>query len=252
MPNGVITDVNLLLNDLTHTTPRDIDLLLSASNGRRVLVMSDVGNVSLGQEDAVVNIDLALDDEAGTPLPVTGRLFSGTFQPTNLVLAGDPDSFAAPAPAPDGNVALSTFDGADPNGTWQVWVMDNVLGQGGDFGGGWELRITPTSTPPRLMSEFPPTRTRRTPGTRSTRRGGSRSAIAIEPRAATNNVHCTLGPGRHRLVRCVAGLGRGHLLAVVETHLNLRSTPTSSHTETIRVVPLSGSPERREHAQHAA
>ena len=107
MPNGVITDVNLLLNDLTHTTPRDIDLLLSASNGRRALVMSDVGPGSLGQEDAVVNLDLTLDDEAGTPLPVTGQLFSGTFQPTNNLVSGDTDAFAAPAPAPDGNVALT-------------------------------------------------------------------------------------------------------------------------------------------------
>lgn len=141
MPNGVITDVNLLLNDLTHTTPRDIDLLLSASGGRRALVLSDVGPGGLGQEDAVTNIDLTLDDEAGTPLPVTGQLFSGTFQPTNLVVAGDTDAFAAPAPAPDGNVALNTFDGADPNGTWQVWVMDDVGGDEGTITS-WALQIT--------------------------------------------------------------------------------------------------------------
>jgi len=141
MPNGVITDVNLLLTDLTHTTPRDIDLLLSASNGRRALVMSDVGPGGLGQEDAVVNIDLALDDEAGTPLPVTGQLVSGTFQPTNLLVAGDTDAFAAPAPAPDGHVALNTFGGRDPNGTWQVWVMDDVGGDEGTIAG-WALEIT--------------------------------------------------------------------------------------------------------------
>jgi hypothetical protein len=143
MPNGVITDVNLLFNDLTHTTPRDIDLLLSASNGRRALVMSDVGNVGQGQEDAVVDLDLILDDEAGTPLPVSEQLSSGTFQPTNHLAAGDTkaDAFTAPAPAPDGSVALSTFDGADPNGTWQVWMMDDVGGDKGTIAS-WALQIT--------------------------------------------------------------------------------------------------------------
>ena len=68
------------------------------------------------------------------------RLRSGTFRPTD-VLAID-DTFASPAPAPNGSVALSTFDGADPNGSWQVWVMDNGPGVAGDIRGGWELRIT--------------------------------------------------------------------------------------------------------------
>ena len=30
----------------------------------------------------------------------------------------------------------------DPNGTWQVWVMDNVPGVEGEIRGGWALRIT--------------------------------------------------------------------------------------------------------------
>ena len=38
-------------------------------------------------------------------------------------------------------MALSTFDGADPNGTWQLWVMDDASGDVGDIRG-WALRIT--------------------------------------------------------------------------------------------------------------
>jgi hypothetical protein len=141
--NGVITDVNLHLDGLTHPSPRDIDLLLSASDGRRALVMSDVGGASLGQEDAVVNIDFTLDDEAAAPLPVSQRLSSGTFQPVNHPGPADTaaDAFATPAPTPDGSVALSTFDGADPNGAWQVWVMDDVGGDEGTIAS-WALQIT--------------------------------------------------------------------------------------------------------------
>jgi hypothetical protein len=132
--NGVITDVNLILNDLTHTFPVDIDLLLSHSDGRRALVMSDAGTLF-----DVTDIDLTLDDEAAAELP-DDQLTSGPYRPTNLANSDD-DLFAAPAPAPNGNVALRTFDGVNPNGTWRLWVMDNGSPDAGDLGG-WALQIT--------------------------------------------------------------------------------------------------------------
>ena len=138
--NGVITDVDLLLFDVTHVQPEDIDILLTKDDGRRALVMSDVG-----VNTPITNIDLTLDDEAATSLPQTpldSPIDSGTFRPTNYLQPGvDSDAFAAPAPAPDGNVALSTFDGANPNGTWQLWVMDDENSLVGDLRG-WALRIT--------------------------------------------------------------------------------------------------------------
>jgi len=136
LTNGTITDVNLILTDLTHAHHDDLDILLSASDNRQALVMSDVG-----QDSTDADIDLTLDDEAAAALPPPDEyLASGTFRPTNNV-GFNADTFAAPAPAPNGNVALSGFDGADPNGTWQLWVMDNG---GGDYGDleSWSLQIT--------------------------------------------------------------------------------------------------------------
>jgi hypothetical protein len=132
--NGSISDVNLILSDFTHGFSADADFLLTSADGRRALVMSDAGN------NLVVSIDLTLDDEAAAPLPETD-LSDGTFQPTDIDFNETVDGFAAPAPAPDGSVALSTFDGADPNGTWQLWVTDDDKG---DFGAmsGWALEIT--------------------------------------------------------------------------------------------------------------
>jgi subtilisin-like proprotein convertase family protein len=136
--NGTITDVNLIINDLTHEALLDLDILLSTSDGRQALVLSDVNSRS-----AVADIDLTLDDEAGAALPkYEGQevdLPSGTFRPTDHTYYAD--TFAAPAPAPNGNIALSTFDGTNPNGTWQLWVMDNATGDVGDVGG-WALQIT--------------------------------------------------------------------------------------------------------------
>src|SRR5688500_3157517 len=113
--NGAITDVNLLLTDLTSSYGSDVQILLSRDDGRRALVMSDIGEAI-----SVTDIDLTLDDEAAAPLSRTA-LSSGTFRPTDF--AAGTDTFPAPAPSPNGNVALSTFDGADPNGTWQLWVV---------------------------------------------------------------------------------------------------------------------------------
>ena len=139
LSKGTITDINLLLTDLTHASPTDVDILLSSSDGRQALVLSDVDSGS-----RVIDVDLTLDDEATTSLPSpvaqTNDLISGAFRPTNHPFVAD--TFAAPAPKPDGNVALGIFDGAVPNGTWQLWVMDGASGGVGDIGGGWALQIT--------------------------------------------------------------------------------------------------------------
>jgi hypothetical protein len=131
--NGTITDVNLVLTDFTHTYPSDVNVLLSTSDGRQAFVMGYVGS-----EHDVQNLDLTLDDEAAAKMP-DGQLSSGIFRPTNL--DGSADTFDAPAPAPNGNVALSVFDGADPNGMWQVWVMDDGNNDIGVIDG-WALEIT--------------------------------------------------------------------------------------------------------------
>jgi hypothetical protein len=134
--NGVITDVDLLLLGVTHGAPEDIDILLSKDDGRRTLVMSDVG-----QRDPVRDVRLTLDDEATASLPLS-QLTDGIFLPGDV--SGprlDPDTFAAPAPAPNGNLAFSAFDGANPNGTWRLFVMDDASGETGDIRG-WGLRIT--------------------------------------------------------------------------------------------------------------
>jgi hypothetical protein len=135
--NGVVTDVNLVLTDLSHAYPDDLDLLLSASNGRRAFVMSDVGS-----NHPVTNLDLVLDDEAAAALPDDAPLSSGTFRPAIFGNTSDADEiFPAPAPTHNNTVALSAFDGADPNGTWQLWVMDDSSSDNGDLEG-WALQIT--------------------------------------------------------------------------------------------------------------
>src|SRR5687768_1474023 len=64
--NGAITDINLLLTDFTSSYASDVQILLSRDDGRRALVMSDIG-----EGISVTDIDLTLDDEAAAPLSRT-------------------------------------------------------------------------------------------------------------------------------------------------------------------------------------
>jgi hypothetical protein len=128
---GRVLDVNLSLRSFSHDFPPDVDVLLSRGN-MGCTVMSDVG----GFPDAN-NITLLLDDEAADRLPVADQLVSGRFKPTD---AEGPDFFFPPVPS-RGFPALSGFDGVNPNGTWQLRVVDDDAGVPGRFAGGWSITI---------------------------------------------------------------------------------------------------------------
>ena len=135
-----IKDVNLTLRGFSHTYPDNVDVMLALGN-RRATVMSDVG----GGSD-INALHLTLDDQAGAILPNSAALASGTFRPNNETGSGetDPadDPFSPPAPAPNDNVALSTFNGAKPDGDWRLYVEDDFGNDTGAISGGWKLEIT--------------------------------------------------------------------------------------------------------------
>jgi subtilisin-like proprotein convertase family protein len=132
---GAIRDVNVRLNDISHDDPEDLQLLLVGPDGQTATVMA-----SIGGEEAVTDVTVRLDDEAREPL-TNAMLQSGTFRPTN-----EDGNIAFNAPAPpltSANAALSVFDGADPNGEWQLFIQDDVQPSApGVFAGGWALEIT--------------------------------------------------------------------------------------------------------------
>jgi subtilisin-like proprotein convertase family protein len=142
-----ITDVNVLLTGVTHTSPSDIDLLLVGPGGQQATVMSDVGS-----DADISGVNLVLDDEAATPVPTP--VGPGTFQPTN---AGGADSFPVSAPPATGASTLTAFDGTNPNGTWKLYVADDASGDTGALNGGWALQITSVDTIAPAVSSTTPT-----------------------------------------------------------------------------------------------
>jgi subtilisin-like proprotein convertase family protein len=127
-----LTDVNVHLYDMNHTWPNDVDILVVGPQGQNLIIMSDAG----GSLD-IVNVDLVFDDAAAGPLPDEGQITSGTYQPTNW--EGTADTFPAPAPAPSGATQLATFNGTNPNGTWSLFVVDDLAGDSGNISvaGAW-------------------------------------------------------------------------------------------------------------------
>jgi subtilisin-like proprotein convertase family protein len=141
---GTITNMTVTLNNINHTFVPDIDILLVAPGGANMIIFSDVGS---GID--TTNVTINLDDAAATSL-TAANLVSGTFKPTNIT-AGD--TFPAPAPAASANTTFaSAFGGTDPNGTWSLYVVDDVSLDVGSIGNGWSMTIATSGSPATTFS----------------------------------------------------------------------------------------------------
>ena len=141
----VVSKATVTLYGFTHGFASDVDILLLGPQGQKTVLLANVG----GQNKySVTNLILTLDDDATSALPIFTRLVSGTFKPTDGFAAlGYPDlPFDFPPPAPAGNsnapTALSVFKNTDPNGTWKLFVVDDVYPDGGTIPGGWSLTVS--------------------------------------------------------------------------------------------------------------
>jgi subtilisin-like proprotein convertase family protein len=144
--SGSITKVTVTLAGISHRYPDDLDVLLVGPGGQTVLLMSDSG-----RDFNLLSVTLTFDDAAPASLPDDTPISAGTFKPSNY--PGGTDVFPAPAPGGPYGAALSAFTGTTPNGTWQLFVYDDVAEDIGSIAGGWSLTIeTPTPTPSATAS----------------------------------------------------------------------------------------------------
>jgi subtilisin-like proprotein convertase family protein len=146
---GTITDVNVTLTGLTHTSSTDVGVLLVGPGGQKTLLMQDVGGTG------VSGVNLTFDDAAAAFLPEI-QIVSGTFKPTvGPADSCTPPSFPAPAPpGPYGSPSLSVFNGTNPNGTWSLYVIDDLAADTGSIAGGWSLVITAGETPEEMITDL--------------------------------------------------------------------------------------------------
>lgn len=135
---GKITAVRVTLNNITHTYPDDYDILLVGPGGQKVILMSDCGgNFGLN------NISITFSD-ASPPLPDGGLIPSGTYRPTNYPTGNDPLDTFPPDQAQAYSASLAVFNNTSPNGTWNLYVVDDAAGDTGSINGGWTLELDTT------------------------------------------------------------------------------------------------------------
>ncbi len=134
--SGNVSKVIVKLNGITHANPDDMDVLLVAPNGQTVLLMSDVGGAN-----SLSGVNLTFDDTAGTSLPDSSQIVSGTFLPSNV---GAGDAFTSPAPGGSYGAAMSALNGGNPNGTWSLYVSDDASPNKGSMTG-WTLILSSSS-----------------------------------------------------------------------------------------------------------
>jgi subtilisin-like proprotein convertase family protein len=152
---GLVTDVNVTISGLSHEWPDDIGLLLVSPAGKSVILMADSGGGL-----AVSGINLTFDDAASDPVPDNTALVSGsTYRPnrgTNpsgtVINCLAPASFPGTAPAGPYGTLLSVFNGTNPNGNWQLYVIDDARRITGSITG-WSLDISASSVVPTTKDD---------------------------------------------------------------------------------------------------
>ncbi|HEY9172363.1 MAG TPA: immunoglobulin domain-containing protein [Verrucomicrobiae bacterium] len=130
--DGKVAKVTVTFFNLSHTWPADIDALLVGPHGQNTLLMANAGG------DAVVGQTFTFDDDAPAPMPDWDYLVSGTYRPTAY---GTNDVFVPPAPADPHGTVLATLNGTDPNGSWSLFVRDDVFKDSGRIANGWSLNL---------------------------------------------------------------------------------------------------------------
>ncbi|MFM6920795.1 MAG: Calx-beta domain-containing protein, partial [Dolichospermum sp.] len=138
--SGNINSLKVTLTNLSHTWPDDIDVLLVGPTGTKALLMSDVGGFN-----SLSNVTLTFDPTATSLLPDEGLITSGSYKATDFETG---DFFNSPAPGGPYGTDFSVFNNTNPNGTWSLYVVDDVGGDAGTIAGGWSLFIgTGTALP---------------------------------------------------------------------------------------------------------
>jgi subtilisin-like proprotein convertase family protein len=131
---GAISKVTVRIDELSHTYPDDLDLLLIGPGGQNVMLMSDAG----GSTD-VSGISLTFDAAAASAPSGSSKLLSGTYRPVNYTPT---DALPTPAPGEPYGTDFGVFNGLSPAGTWKLYVRDDANADVGIIAGGWTLTLT--------------------------------------------------------------------------------------------------------------
>lgn len=136
---GTVTGINVTLNGFSHTFSGDLNLLLVAPGGQKIMLSQRTGG---GRNFSNATITFSAStmrnfNTVGDPIP------SGVYHPFST---SSTNSYA-PAPAGPYSTDLTVFNGpaAAQNGIWNLYVSDHAGADVGTITGGWTLTVNPPS-----------------------------------------------------------------------------------------------------------
>lgn len=127
---------NVKVPQFFHTVNfNQVDLLLEAPNGQRLMLLSDLNSFP----GPVVMFDVGFGTEseiAAAPNTVTN---GNNFLPANF--GGVPDTFPALGPVNQPNPDPFAWQDINPNGIWKLYVIDDTPGGNTNLQNGWSITI---------------------------------------------------------------------------------------------------------------
>jgi subtilisin-like proprotein convertase family protein len=132
---GAVSSVQVAIVGLNHQHTEDLDIMLvGPDNKTAVMLMAHAGAGGGGAS----GLRLTFNDSAASAIPQNGALSSQTYQ-----VADYSGGLVMPAPAPPRpyGANLAAFNGLDPNGNWQLFVLDDTFPTGGSIDSGWVLYL---------------------------------------------------------------------------------------------------------------
>lgn len=151
--NAKITGLKVVIRNTTHGCAKDLDVLLVGPTGQSTVLFSDNGHPALIPSCAdLTKSSITIDDSC----PDFSNSVPGGAD--ICVRPSDNDSTGHQGdnwdvPGSHSALNLSTFNGSNPNGAWNLYVVDDSSDDSGSFAGGWELQITTANTAPTVDAQ---------------------------------------------------------------------------------------------------
>ncbi|UXI70571.1 hypothetical protein [Tahibacter amnicola] len=147
---GVVTDVQLVLRNVSHNNTSQLAMRLEPPNGQVIGILGSGFDTETPPVPAVTNATLTFADSAQIYAVADydgGNLAWTAPTGTNVYLprAFAPPALPAPAPTTTVRQMLSSLEGTNGNGTWRLWASQNVASEpqpSGSVAGGWCLDVT--------------------------------------------------------------------------------------------------------------
>jgi hypothetical protein len=116
-------------------------VLLVGPSGRNTILMGHTGGCPGTTDPPSVDVTFDQASLSSVPDPSSGSLPAGTYRPTQNAV--DVLPLRPPAPAgPTYPADLNVFNGQPANGTWSLFIDDQVSGDDGQVLQGWSLHLT--------------------------------------------------------------------------------------------------------------